>query len=572
MSAARDGQRYNCLRVFFFSACIAALTFLTGAANALTRAPMSESTVHIVVTRTTGGLRLTYRLSAAACQIAFGKDQESSPATRMLSETPGVVASATGIVASECTRRFSIVLRPDERRLDGFYPTLVEVGGRGFLLHLPAVTPDAQVYRTTVTYSLQPEDIVMSGVNARDDDLTGFVYVGPRNNVQEHRDFRLITPTRQGSSSLELVISRTSEILEFYGGKLGSPPKGPPVVVLAPTDGLEGWIGDLAANDVILLQVGAGEEGERDASANGMSHFLAHELFHLWNRPGFNFEAQRNGLWLLEGAAEYAAHLTSIALWDGADALDRQLSMHIPPCRTSLGADSLADLNDQRAVTTRYSCGLLANWMMDVGVRAASGGRADAFAVWRALFAAGSGAQPYDMETLRSVVRPYRSGLLAFETLLEGRGSDRWEVIFGALRTLTVEIEEIPASLEAYREAALLTLLSAACQSNRTEDAFGFEVRLDGLFLDPGPACATLGRSPRLIRINAYEIEDRWDKASVAWASIYSELQIACAQQGQMTLLLEQTSREHQSAQIRCDIPVRAVRREFRVSRALPRV
>jgi hypothetical protein len=393
------------------------------------------------------------------------------------------------------------------------------------------------------------------------------VFLGPNSYVAEHGALTFVSPPELPVPVVDALAGRATALLDFYTERLRRSPMRDPVVVISYDErsAAGGFVGDVTPNGVILLQLTAAvTDSQVDSWA---SRFLGHELFHLWNGSPYRDIIDVNGHWLREGSAEYLSWLAAGALWPAGTSLEERLEAQLAPCMATLGQDPLLGLQDQRSQTTRYSCGALAQWLADIALRSA--GRGNVFDLWAALLAAEDG---YDVHAFERAV----DGRAAFRAaplrlLLRGRGGERWQQIFAALRGIGVEVDEIAPTVGGRREAALHTLLREVC----TGDTAGFEtiglseppaaviLRTEPMGTEAAdPSCGNLSGDPHLIEVNGHD-------ALGDWVAILEEVTDACETRDEVVMKLRRENLTY-NVPVRCTRAARVPRVGYRIRNALP--
>jgi hypothetical protein len=499
---------------------------------ALTGDAFSEraNTLTVTLTPTPDGLRADYVFARPVSHTALQLGDPAAPNAHISVATRGLtLLQGGGVTGASPFRRMSLLITPDTARADATYPVLVNVGA-GRLLYAP-VLADTAAY--TVRYRAA-QGLQLTGSQSGD----GFLFVGPAAQIHSDGGLIFITAAATPSSVSHWFAAESQNLLAFYSQKLGRGPADPATVILdyrqsEQTD----FAGDVTPHGMLLLQVTARSEQDAQTVRESAFHLLAHEFFHLWNGNVDYNEADGNGHWIHEGAAEYAAHLATHVLHPEWDGLAQALAADYSPCANTLGDSSLVGLADARAESTRYSCGLYAYWILDLTLRHQSP-PSDVFSVWRQLFGAGVN-RPYNYADVRAAT----AGLPAdnpYALLVEGRGADRWRDIIAALKAYGVDAQFSSDVADAYREASAYTLMRAAC-TPQANGHMGFSARMNGtaLTLDDNPSCGELAGGPRLIAVDGVNTD------TGAWADVYRAIVADCATRGAIHLHVARSDGEH---------------------------
>ena len=450
-------------------------------------------TIEMRVARTREGFEIRYWSSRAFSTLSFDPEESLSPHARIEAQAE-ILLDGGVLTAASPRREFILTVTPDQRGESGLYPLMLQIADAGYALHLPSILPDPARFQTELTFEPGPgERVLPERAGASAEARNGYIFIGSSDVVQERARLHLIA--RPGAASAQ-VASDVDRLLEFFTRRLARPPSAAPVVLML--DDGEVTPGEATANGVIIV---SGNDSTR------VRRVLAHELFHLWNAPSFApAEDGQNDLWLLEGAAEYGALLAVSELWPGTVSMAQELTRMAGPCRTTLGGGGLLALRDQRTLSTRYSCGVLAHWSMDLDVRHASGDARTIYDVWRALLA----ADRYDVAALRSALEESGYDGAGVNALLDGGG---WSSFRAAANRYGAVIAPADAEEGDYRRAALLTVVREGWGRG------GYEERGTRIFLDTGGE--TLLNGAELLSVDGRSVAS-------SWATIYQHISLAC--------------------------------------------
>lgn len=523
-----------------------------------------DAVVRVTVTPAAEGVRLRYDLPRLRAKFQFDPHEPRSAAALMQLETSGLTLKDGVVSGASPFKSFSVMVRPDTRRLDATYPVLARVGANGLLLFTPPLSQDPSLGGTRFRFDLPPNATAIDGAGAN-----GFVFLGPSSYAVDYGSLTLVAPPDTPVRLRARIRDQTVALLSFYARELGRPAPRPPVLVIAYDAGSTnpGFVGDVTPNGMVLLQLTAATTEADVGGGSFLSRFVAHEVFHLWNGGSYHDRKGLNGNWLREGSAEYASWLAAEALWPEGQSLEERITQQLPPCMATLRSDALIELSDQRAQTSRYSCGSVAHWLADVAVRGAGGG--GVLKVWARLLADERG---YDVEDFMTAMKPYngRAGLL--DSILRGSGRNRWPGVFAALRKSGVYVDIVPPSNDALRSTTVHAILRQVCKGEGlgfetmglTEPPTAVVLRADPMSEGHQLKCGVLAGDPHLLTVNSRS-------ALGDWAPIFQDVTAACANRGEIVLALRRGSVE-ETVPIRCDGASLKPRTEYRVRNALPPV
>lgn len=408
--------------------------------------------VKVDVSLTPDGVRVVYVLPEAATSLAIGSQEGAWPSKEHQILEPALRLQGEAIVSDAPFRRATIMVRPDTADVSARYPVLTRVVGRGFLIYAPYILP-SRPYRLRVATAPGRFRAVR-----REEASGGYVIVGAQ--PRGVRTFRALTGSDVGDAAETRLHARTSRLLAFYSERLGRSLAKPPTIVITrqeSTGGFSGFRGSVTPNGVVLLRFRGAPPDPADAAASGrVNGFLAHELFHLWNGP--TGDRPQMEAWLHEGSAEYYSWLAADALWPGELALERRLQNALQSCMAFGGGRAVAKLNP----SLRYSCGAIAHWASDLGVRHASGGKLTGFDLWARLLAAHPDSGNYSLAEFRaatSALAPATEGVVTgfLET------GWQWPTLAQALSNAGAEVVVGPPTPQALRFAATRSIAATLC-------------------------------------------------------------------------------------------------------------
>ncbi|HLL29870.1 MAG TPA: hypothetical protein VK403_02630, partial [Allosphingosinicella sp.] len=482
------------------------------------------------------GIRVQYTMPRARSEFRFDPHAATSSAARIELTTPGLTLKE-GVVSGKAPfKAFSLFVRPDIRRTEASYAVLSRIGAKGLLLYIPALQQDPAQGETRVTIVPPRGAIAVFGA-AKD----GLLFIGPSDYVESRDGLTMVVPPETPDILRTRIRDRANAFITFYTGALRRPPSHNPVLVVDhdASGGRQGFTGDVTPNGVVLLQLTVAMAGEDFGAESLVSRFLAHELFHLWNVGSYRDRSGLNGNWLLEGSAEYASWLAAEALAPEAHSLEDRVTQQLAPCMATLGDDALVHLADQRAQTSRYSCGAIVHWLADVAARRSG---TDILSVWATLLADPGGYDIADFEKLMGV---HNSRAEPLAKILRGTGKDRWPQIFAALKLVGVNVPVVPPGTDALRAAAVQTLLLQDCSGEGigfetlglTEPPVAVVLRTEPMSPEHILKCDLLSGDPHLMAVNAHS-------ALGDWGPILKEVAAACADRAEIALALRRARKD----------------------------
>jgi hypothetical protein len=374
-----------------------------------------------------------------------------------------------------------------------------------------------------------------------------------------HDGFRSVISNDAPVAMRETILQRTTQILSFYRARLGTPPEQTPLVVVKFTDtpGKNGvFRGDVTPNGVAFLRIQSdvSQVAEPRLIAR-YTGFLAHELFHLWNRSG---DADDANWWLAEGGAEYASWVAASKLWPNEASLETRIDTALRSCSMYLGASALSNLADPDRRSVRYPCGAVVQWMSDVGVRAARSDR-DVFEIWKQILATRKTQGAYRPVDWRKAVGELAPGAApSIGSILDGGGTQRWVSIAHAIDTLGAEIVVSEPAPFLQRLAAAQALVQSACG-----EVYGVGDDQRGLFVQAPEGCAVFGGESSVLA----SVEGVAPMADPK--RFYQVTQTRCENGSQVTVMVGPDSAQH-SAAFKCSVAVQPPPPELKVVHALP--
>jgi hypothetical protein len=291
----------------FDRACQLLRTCLLVISMALWASPATAGpgrTVEIVIAPAGDAVEVVYTLSEPATSLTLGLASGPPPAAVIDVREAALTLQDGRITGSRPFTKATLRIGADQRERDGLYPLARPVAGSGFVLYAPYLLPDAGAARVRV------RGFGRSAARVREPALNGYIVIGPA--PERHRGFRFLAGHDVPAATRDAIVARSAQLLDYYRAKLGAAPEREPTIILTRHSLLPGMTrnllrGDVSANGVVFLRTYLGDAGAGEPPTIGQySGFLAHELFHLWNRSG---DAERRNWWLAEGGAEYAGWL-----------------------------------------------------------------------------------------------------------------------------------------------------------------------------------------------------------------------------------------------------------------------
>lgn len=510
-----------------------AAALVAWAAAAVARAEDTRTSVVATISRDGSGLIVSYAFAEERTGLAFDPDEPLSPEADVSAVSRGARVSGAGVIWQTPARELVLRLAPDRAARVGHYPALVALEEGAFLVYVPALAPDPARHRTRWRFDAGPHGQVLAPRPSE-----GFAYLGAAGSVVRYGALAIVgghdEPARRAQ-----VQARAVQILSFYQQRLGSLRRRPVLVLPSVNVQPEALAGEATPNGVVVLPRWRDDTPDFD-------HLLAHELFHLWNGAGFSAREHYNDYWLLEGSAEYGAAVAVRSLWPERDRLEARLNQYLAPCRVSLGGSPLGALRDQRANSTAYSCGMIAHWALDAGLKRASAGRTDVFAIWRPLF-----RRAWDGGRFDELIAAHREAARALVTLRDAEGEDAWARFATALSSTGAAIERSAPGEAAFLEASVLTVLRAACGDNFS----GYEQGAGLLRLDVDLPCP-IPSGAELVAVGGEAL--RGD-----WSAVHAYLRRSCTSREPIAFTVRSGGRE-QALTAECDT-IAEPREEWRV-------
>lgn len=430
-------------------------------------------------------MRVTFDLPTPVTSLVLRLANAQAPANIVRAEQ-GFTFRRGRLSAANPFRRVSLRVTPDTREVDSVYPMLREVRGAALVIYAPYFLPAEGRARVRIADSA-------GGIRTLGDtEADGYVTVGAM--PSRHRGYRALVAEGVPAAVAETLLGRSARLLAFYRARLRRPPLREPTIIISYLPRPEGspaglFRGDVTPNGVVFLRlyVDGAQLGGAAATARHTG-FLAHELFHLWNRSR---DPNSANWWLHEGGAEYASWVAIATLWPGEPALETHLVTALRTCTTYLGPQAMGGLGDLEGRGVRYPCGAIVQWVVDAGARARGRG-GDIFAVWARMLAATARRGSYTPRDFRTAVAALAPAAVApFTAIVDGTGNDRWGTIAQALTAMGARVDVGPPSPFALRLAAARALVLSECS-----EVYGVGDGPQGLFVQAPETCATFADSP----------------------------------------------------------------------------
>lgn len=488
------------------------------------------------------GVTVEYQFDAPT--VGFRFHTPPQPEARISADDISVSVSSGGVSTAVARDRFSIDLAPDRLRTDATYPVLTRLGA-GWMIYLPALLgrPPADVrsgdLNVTEGWTLR------AGPGARPFD--GFIYLseGPGD------DEAVISAPSIPAWLVDDVRSAAGRSNDAFSTRLSLASPVEPTVLISPLppEDRSVYVGDVTPNGVINLQFAASAlPSERDQRFTDMVQpFVAHEVFHNWQGGRFQAQEGVNGRWLDEGAAEYFSLVAQASSSPDVALRSRNiLSGRLAACLSKLEDEKtgLLNLNGPSAERTRYDCGAVAHWLVDIE----NGPSKGAWGVWRGILTARG-----DYSVRDFIAAANADSSIALTALFHG-GDDVRTTILHALKDHAEEADSPPTG---WATAAAWPLLESNCKGQ-----MGIMTSDDGRWiLDTGDRCGPISGDPELLGIGD-------DLFTDAGARAYKAVEAACTVGGEITVAV-QVSGERRQVSVPCTRPASPPPVNYRVLQLL---
>jgi hypothetical protein len=439
------------------------------------------------------GVRVVYKLPKRADHLELGTPNDLPPEgshIRVLDR--GLVYSAGVVRGDRPFQEVTLLIAADARDIDAKYPLAVDLSRGAHLVYAPYLVPRGRARGAVLSKSGRWRSL--SGAEAEG----GFLILGadpPKGAVIG------VSSANMPPGLNDTLRSRTAALMSFYRKRLGMPPLVRPLLVTVRSEHAvdqDHWLfrGDVTANGIVLLQFrGTPAQVGDPLLAGRYSAFLAHEIFHLWNRRRGGFPS--NEAWLHEGAAEYYSWLAVSALWPGQLKLETRIEEAVKACSTFLGPRGLAGIKDAD-ISLRYSCGAVAHWFTDIGTRSSSSGKQDGFALWSdVLHRRGADYSLGDFRAAAARFAPATGGALSE---LVGGGVE-WPRVAQVLTEAGADVVAAPPGASAKGFAAAKTLALAACGAFFGAGQVGTLIHISA-----PDTCPALAGYPAIEQVNGIDV------------------------------------------------------------------
>lgn len=451
------------------------------------------------------------------------------PEAQLSSAEVDVAVSAAGVSAPTPRDHFALILTPDRRRTDATYPVLTRLGD-GWMIYLPALLarPPAELagggLAVSQGWTLQ--------AGPADDQLDGFIYLSATEGLESNDG--VISDPSMPSWLVEDVHSAVKVSNDYYGARLKLASPVAPVVLISPLprEDRSFYVGDVTPNGIINLQFALKAiPPERDLRFTDMVQpFVAHEVFHIWQGGKLRTIDGVNERWLNEGAAEYFSLVAQTSISPEAAMRSRKIMAgRLASCISKIENDKtgLLALSGPAAERTRYDCGAVVQWLLDIENTDSDG----AWGVWRGLLTAQTGYSVADF-----IAAADADSSIGLTSLLRS-GQDVRATTLSALQGHADEVDPAPSS---WASAAFWPLLESNCKGSK-----GIMTTDDGQsILDTGDRCGALSGDPEVLGIGEHMFADAGGQA-------YGVVAAACASGDELKVVLK-VNGEIRQADVRC--------------------
>jgi len=340
----------------------------------------------------TDGVRALYNLAAPTDRLTFASDH--TVRSLWVVETPGLRLDGNAVVSDRPFSTVEIAIAPDAKEIDRIYMGLVRVGD-GWIVHGPALA--IRGVETVLTVDPEPDQTVLPESGG----IVGAVYVGPTKAVVAQNGALVVTGATVGEGLSAPMGEAFVTAREFYGAQLGLDlPFTPALVITVDSPGPSQFRGDVSETGLISTRFHGDWSGPQDEVAPYVKSFVWHESFHLWNGHGVVLNDGGAAPWLHEGGAEYAAVMGAVSTGDMSEAAAlASLTERLNGCRAAVEARTLNGLGP-RGGSGVYDCGVLIQWVTDLGLRGAGDGTV--MGLWQEMLTEGRRSGSYGLADFRS--------------------------------------------------------------------------------------------------------------------------------------------------------------------------
>lgn len=421
-----------------------------------------------------GGLVARFTLPRPTTKFALAESSPEIRADTWTMATPGLRLADDQVTALDGKpfRHFEILIRPDSVERDRFYPALTRMGPAGWMIYGPYLAAAEGETRLSARLPRGWAALSSAGDGL---DLDGFGFVGSAAYVKRGVA-TVVAPPGTPDWIYQRVLKSANRATAYYTRRLGIGLKRPPLIMMLQRENLsDGYRGDVTPGDVVSLRFNGNAWLTPDEQAGRqIGRFVAHEFFHFWNSNLSDVMGDQP--WLHEGAAEYAALLYGLQAGDlTPEEFRSELSDRLTGCVRALPTAPMAQKGPTQGEAV-YHCGVVAEWLADLQLRKAGGGR-DILDLWAGILP--SEQKDYNVAGFRKVAGP---GPL--DRLMDGSEPDRWPGLFTALEPFGVALTqaEDPASA---RGSVVMHLLAGVC----TGKSYGLYRKDDRFTLDASGGC-----------------------------------------------------------------------------------
>ncbi len=409
------------------------------------------------------GVEVKYEFSEAAFSqtVTYAGDQhkeqiEISFCARVGNQCKNLTFKQGIVSASFAFSTVIATVRPNQHEFDSVYPTLSKIDDRLSLLYAPAVLPETYKGPIKIRHPRPIKADPLVHQEAR-----GYVLIGELRDPLERLTLRFADNTPRLVK--ESIRDRVNQLHQFYEERLGSHWHPQTTVVVTYLDVNDPIVpsnrADVTENGVVFLRLQKLETTDFSVVEESVAQLIGHELLHLWQR--FNTSEPEQS-YLHEGQAEYASWLAMDSLWPQHGRISARVNAALDHCIRYLGGKSLAFMYRHRALDTRYSCGPIAQWLLDQEIRA---GRFEANVELRSIFELWRRELPLQNNSglLREADITKTAQPNALRTLLYEEGNARWYSIASYLNDHGVRVTIDPPSDFMRRVSILKPLVDSSC-------------------------------------------------------------------------------------------------------------
>ncbi|PRQ09781.1 hypothetical protein [Enhygromyxa salina] len=468
-----------------------------------TPTPSNAATVpvRVVLSPSPDGATAVFELSPSRDALSFA-ERGNVRRSAWTTSTTGVTLREEGLTADEPWSRAELRLGFDPQEYDRTYPAVTRAGS-GAVIYTPALLVEG----LDMELAAAPDTFVWPPLQAP----YGYSYLGPRDEIRERGDIRLIGFDGLPAWLAQQIEHAVDASLPYYASELGRATSPPTVIASDQSPGPMGFHGDVTENAVIFLRFhGDAWQTSDPKAAQEVAKFVRHEAFHLWNRN----HADDAPPWLHEGGAEYAALIAAVTAGVLTEDEGRQrLSRHVGRCRKHVGEQPMASV---RSGSDVYDCGVVVQWLADLEARRPNGERS-VLALWAEVLEGADARDGYSAASFLDRAGPLAQ---AFVTTTAGR----WTSLEAALPKYGVGLSSTPTA-DDHRAAVLQHLMRVACGPG----PIGYWTERDHIKLDTGEHCGALAGQPKVTKVGGHSLLESADRA-------FAKVEDACAHQRNIAL------------------------------------